>query len=411
MAKIVIDCRMWGESGVGRYIRNLVSNLQELDRKNEYYLLLLKKDYDLETDEILKRLPRRFAPRNDNGSNFHKVLADFRWYGVTEQIRLPRILKQIKPDLVHFPHFNVPILYRGKFIVTIHDLIHQHFQMRRATTHDPITYRIKSFGYKTVFQSALRRSTKVLVPSEYVKNLLVSEWKIWDKKIIVTPEGVDEKLLSLNQESRIKNQEVFKKFNIKKPYILYVGNAHPHKNVEGLIKAFLKIKNDSHPELDSGSRTNWIPGQARNDKGDLQLVLAGNEHYFWERIKAKYDKDVKDIIFTGFVSDEELVVLYKNAKAFVQPSFEEGFGIPMLEAMSLGCPVVSSNAGSLPEVGGNAAVYFDPTNLDDMVEKIREVLNNQKLAAELIKKGSLRVKDFSWKKLAEQTLKTFEEVL
>src|SRR5688500_19579844 len=110
--------------------------------------------------------------------------------------------------------------------------------MRRATTRDPLTYRMKSFGYKTVFQSALRRSSKVIVPSNYVKNLLISEWKVWDQKVVVTPEGVDGGILELSKKSQ-KSQKILEKFGIKPPYILYVGNAHPHKNVEGLIKTFL----------------------------------------------------------------------------------------------------------------------------------------------------------------------------
>ena len=130
--RIVIDARMYQESGIGRYLRNLLCNLQKIDHKNEYYIILNK-------DSIT-------AFQNDN-PNFHKVLADFKWYGVKEQIRLPGLLNQLKPDLVHFPHFNVPIFYRGKYVVTIHDLIHQHFQMGRATTHDPITYKIKKLGY------------------------------------------------------------------------------------------------------------------------------------------------------------------------------------------------------------------------------------------------------------------------
>ena len=139
---------------------------------------------------------------------------------------------------------------------------------------------------------------------------------------------------------------------------------------------------------------------------DLKLVLAGHDHYFWQRIKKEFQDP--DIIYKGYVSDEELVTLYKNAKAFVMPSFEEGFGIPILEAMALSCPVVSSNAGSLPEVGGDACLYFDPTNMSDMTNKINKIINDENLRKDLIKKGLQRYKKFSWKKLAEQTLEVYE---
>src|SRR3990172_4332771 len=125
--KIVIDGRLWGETGIGRYIRNLVTQLQKIDKTNQYYILLLKKDF--------QRL--KFT------GNFDKVLADFHWYGVSEQIKLPQLLRKLNPNLVHFPHFNVPIFYHGEFVVTIHDLIHQHFQMHWATTRGPLTYALK----------------------------------------------------------------------------------------------------------------------------------------------------------------------------------------------------------------------------------------------------------------------------
>ncbi len=350
--KIVIDARMYQESGVGRYIRNLISQLEKLDKKNDY--------------TILKQ-------------------PNIKWYGISEQIKLPKILAKLKLDLVHFPHFNVPIFYSGKFVVTIHDLIHQHFAMNRATTLNPITYKIKQLGYKKIFKHAITKSEKILVPSIFVKKQLVSEWKVSDEKIVVTPEAVDDNIIDLSK--KVQSQKILEKFNIKPPFIFYVGNAHPHKNVEGLIKAFLELK---------------------KKYGDLKLVLSGYDHYFWQRIKKEYQH--QDIIYTGYVSEEKLVALYRNAILFVMPSFEEGFGIPLLEAMACGCPVVSSNAGSLPEVGGDAAIYFDPKNIDDMVLKITQVLNSEKLRKELVEKGKERVKQFSWEKLAKQTLEVYNNL-
>lgn len=362
MSKIVIDGRMINESGIGRYIKNLITHLQTLDHKNEYLILHLKEDFQ----------------KLEYSKNFHKILANFRWYGVNEQVRLLKVLKELKPDLVHFPHFNIPFFYSGKFIVTIHDLIHQHFSMQRATTHGSVVYKLKQFGYKKVFKKALTSSAKILVPSNFVKEQLITSWNVESQKITVTYEAVDEKILNLSRK-------ILKK-DTKKPYIFYVGNAHPHKNVEGLIKVFKDLK-----------------GKYSN----LQLVLSGSDHYFWQTIKKEYQD--KDIIYTGQISDEQLTASYKNAICFVMPSFEEGFGIPILEAMACSCPVVSSNAGSLPEIGGDACLYFNPGETKDMYEKIEMVLQSDKLKKDLISKGAARVKGFSWKRLSEQTLEVYKE--
>ncbi len=371
--KIVIDGRMYSESGIGRYIRNLIGGLQKLDKNNQYFILHVLGDYNTLVYH----------------NNFNKVLADFKWYGISEQIRLPKLLSSLKPDLVHFPHFNLPLFYKSKFVVTIHDLIHQHFRMDRVTRLNPLVYRLKQLGYNKVFQNAITKSAKILVPSSYVKDLLTSDWHLDSKKIQVTEEAVDEKILTIAKVmSKEKCKKILTKFKIKPPYLFYVGNAHPHKNLEGLINAFLKVK---------------------ENRVNLTLVLSGGDHYFWQRLKR--ENKYKDINFTGFVSDEELVALYKSAELFVMPSYEEGFGIPLLEAMASSCAVVSSNAGSLREVGGDACLYFDPGDKGDMVNKIDKVLNNESLRKEMIRKGQKRVKQFSWEKLAKQTLEVYRKCI
>lgn len=369
--RIGIDARFYNESGVGRYIRNLLVHLQKIDSKNEYFIFLLEPDYA--TLKFHK--------------NFHKALANFAWYGFAEQFKFPQLLNKYKLDLAHFPHFNVPIFYTGKFVVTIHDLIHQHHSMQRVTTLNPFTFKIKQIGYRKVFKNAITKSCKIVAPSNSVRKLLEEEWNVNSGKVVVTPEAVDNKLITAAETlTKIKSKEILNKFGVKAPYIFYIGNAHPHKNIEGLIKAFLKLR-DRHTSL--------------------YLVLSGADHYFWQRVKDEFN--FKDILYTGFVTDEELVALYKNAACFVMPSFEEGFGIPVLEAFSCGCPVISSNAGSLEEVGGNAALYFNPASPDDIVDKISQVLSSKALRKDLISKGQSRVKDFSWEKLTKQTLEVYEK--
>lgn len=370
--KICIDARFYQESGIGRYLRNLISSLQILDKKNKFFILLLEEDYE----------------SFNSTSNFKKILAPFKWYGFAEQFKLPTLLNQLGLDLVHFPHFNVPIFYKGKFVVTIHDLIHQHHAMNKASTLDPFTYKIKQFGYRRVFKHAIRNSLQILVPSNFVKKGLQDEWNVGSNKITITPEAVDDKIFSIvNKMKQGGVNKILDKLHIRLPYLFYVGNAHPHKNVEGLIEVFLNLKKQHH---------------------DLKLVLSGHDHYFWQRIKIEYQN--KDIIFTGQITDQEMVAIYRNAQCFVMPSYEEGFGIPLLEAMACQCPVVSSDVGALKEVGGNAALYFNPEDLDDMAVKVKMVLKDN-LRNQLVKKGQNRVKLFSWEKLAKQTLEVYEDCI
>lgn len=377
--RIGIDARLIHEKGLGRYIKNLILELQALDSKNEYYVFLLKKDI-----EYIKL-----------NKNFKKVLADFPWYTLKEQLAFPKLLDSYNLDIFHVPHFNVPVFYKGKMVVTIHDLIHQHIDTRLSSTHNLLFYNVKRFAYKKVFRAAVTKSQKVITVSNFVKKQLENEWNISAQKIVVTYEGVDQDF-SQNVKDITKDEQqiILNRFQITPPYIFYIGNAHPHKNIEKLIQAFFKIR----PKYQY-----------------LKLVLAGDDNFFWPRIKKyasnlKDDKynSVKDIIFTGRVSDQELVALYKNAQIFATASLEEGFGLPLLEAFACVCPVVSSNKGSLEEVGGDAAVYFDPENVEDIAEKIAQVLNDNKLRQNLIEKGNKRVKDFSWKKMAKQTLEIYE---
>lgn len=371
--KIGIDARFYNESGVGRYLRNLIVNLKKLDKNNEYFVFLLSKDY----------------AQFEETSNFHKVSADYKWYGFAEQFNFPKTLNKYKLDLMHFPHFNVPIFYSGKFVVTIHDLIHQHHKMSRATTLNPVTFKIKQIGYRRVFKNAAFKSQKILVPSKIVQQLLIQEWKVSSNKIIVTHEGVDANLLEVEKNIKaVEINQVLNKFKINQPYIFYIGNAHPHKNLEGLIKSFLILLN-KHPKL--------------------LLVMSGQDHYFWQRLKKENTN--KNIIYTGFITDCELVALYKRARALIIPSFEEGFGIPLLEAFACSCPIVCSKAGALPEVGGNACLYFDPYHLNELVEKISQILVDPQIKKKLIINGKKRLELFSWNKLAKQTLEVYTQCL
>ena len=369
---IGIDARFYGPKGkgLGRYTQKLIENLEKIDSENEYMIFLRKENWN------------EYEPA---APNFNKVLSDYRWYTLAEQIFMPFKIYQQKVDLMHFPHFNVPIFYFGKFVVTIHDLILRHFPTRRASTLGPIKYWLKNLGYKIVIGLAIWRAQKIITVSHYVKDDVVKCFRVKPEKIIVTYEGTPQKIS--NFQFPISN---LNKYGMTKPYLLYVGNAYPHKNLEKLIGAFEAL--------------------ISNNK-DLELVLVGEMDYFYQRLKKyvreKFSQMANKVIFTDFVSDKELTVLYGNSAIYVFPSLCEGFGLPPLEAMAYGVPVVSSKSTCLPEILGEAAVYFDATNPQDMAEKINKVLSDEILKQKLITSGYEQIKKYSWQKMVGETLKIY----
>ncbi len=367
--KIGIDARFYGpkQKGLGRYVQKLVENLESEDVVNKYIVFLRKENWD------------EYNPKNPN---FKKVLADYRWYSFKEQFLMPWKIKREKIDLMHFPHFNVPVFYFKPFVVTIHDLILKRFPTRRASALGFFPYWLKSFAYQIVIFLALKRAKKIIAISNYTKSDILKYFRVSQEKIEVIYEGG----VIARRETGAAPESGGLPPNIPKPYLLYVGNAYPHKNLERLILAFDKLN--------------------RSCKTKLQLVLVGEIDYFYKRLQKEFAY-IQGLIFAGFVRDSELEVLYRNAALYVFPSMCEGFGLPPLEAMDCGLPVVSSNATCLPEVLGNAAVYFNPENIEEMTKKIKEVLSDAKTREKLILKGHERVKKYDWGKMARETIKIY----
>lgn len=394
--KIIIDARMYGleNAGIGRYLVNLINQIEKIDQKDKYIILLRKKYF-----ENLK-FPK----------NFQKILADYPHYSFQEQIFLPLQLVKLKPDLVHFPHFNVPLFWSGKYVVTIHDLIKHESRGIETTTRSPFTYWFKHLLYLLIVNHAVKKACRIITPSYFWKKELVKRYNLKENKIRVTYEGVDENLLG--SKSNIKPTTILAKYNIQKPFVIYTGSLYPHKNVERLVMAVKKLN-----DLFRASARNKVLEQSKrflnHDNKKLMLVIVCARNIFYERFLEKIKKlQAQDFVnLVGFVPDEDLSVIYKQAEVLVFPSFWEGFGLPGLEAMGVGLPVIAANASCLPEIYGEAALYFDPLNVEEMTEKILMVIRDKKLREDLVKKGFEQVKKYSWQKMARETIKVYQESL
>lgn len=359
MSRIVIDARELRTS-TGRYVERLLHYLQKIDNQNEY-LILLK--------------PQDMADWQPSASNFEKVACTHREFTFDEQFGLKWQLHSLKPDLVHFAMPQQPIWYRGKTVTTIHDLTTLRFD---NPTKNQLVFKLKQRVYGYVIKRAARQSAAIITPSQFVKGDVVQFTGIKPSKITVTSEAAD----TITEKPEAMPELKGKKF------IMYVGRPTPHKNLERLIGAFEEL-GARHPEL--------------------VLVLAGKKDSNYRRIEAGVQN--KNIIFTGFVSQGQLRWLYENCAAYVFPSLSEGFGLPGLEAMAHGAPVVSSSATCLPEVYGQAAYYFDPLSQPAMADAINEVLANKKLRVALIKEGRRQITKYSWQRTAEQTLAVYKQAL
>jgi len=385
--RIGIDARFYGPvgKGLGRYTQEVVDNIIRINDDLSYVVFLSPENFD------------EFAA---DGGDVKKIKVSCPWYSWSEQIVFPFYLWREKLDLIHFPHFNVPILTPGKFIVTIHDLILTHFPTIRATTRSRLVYLLKDLAYRLVIFSALHRAQRIITVSRFTRDDIISRFRIKAEKIIVTYEGVAN--LSKGRDSlfvaKLDSQEALAQYHIPHNFLLYVGNAYPHKNLEVLLRVFSRL-------------------HAR--QSELHLVLVGKIDYFYERIQAvarslnlwQSGNLNSPVIFSGYVADAQLEIFYAEARAYIFPSLYEGFGLPPLEAMAKGCPVASSDRASLPEILGEAALYFKPDDEDDMLNKIKVVLADDERRADLKQRGLAQVKKYNWWQCAYETLAVYLVVL
>lgn len=376
--RIGIDARLYTSAftGIGRYVYELIDNLLRLDEKNDYVLFFNKAGFD----EF--KNPRTHD--GVSGRGVTKVLVNAAHYSFAEQWRFLKIIHTANLDLMHFTHFNAPILYRKPSVVTIHDLTLSLYPGKKMNSW---IYRL---AYHVIIKSIVHRAKKIIAVSQNTKRDLVKILHADEEKIAVIHEGANKMFHRISDDNIVTN--FLLKIGLGRPYILYTGVWRNHKNLVNLIKSFSILKHKYH-----------FAGK---------LVITGKEDPWYPEVKQTVsDEHLEgDVRFTGLVPDEDLVLLYNGASVYVFPSFYEGFGLPALEAFACGVPVCAARSSSLPEICGKAAVFFDPHSPNDMAEKVASILTDKQKRDSLIANGYARLKEFSWERMANETLKIYTDV-
>ena len=369
--KIAIDARALGWEGIGRYTRNLLLNLAGLNNSHRYIALISKENADV-FSALQKHLPKgKVAGFQVDGS----------YYSWREQVVLPWQLMNVKADLFHFTHFNVPLLFRKPYVVTIHDCTRFNFpgQQRQGL--------FQQVAYEAVFASACARAEGIITVSKSTREEL-SRLPIKIKKgVSVIYEGVEDVFQQEVDASVMEKLRML--IGTDQKYILYVGVWMSHKNIERLIKAF---------------------AVAMRRVPDLKLVITGKPKRGYIAVsRAVHEYGLRDhVIFPGFVPDYLMPALYQRAVCLVFPSLYEGFGLPALEALASGAPVVASNVTSLPEILGSSAVFVNPENVDSIAGGIEKLLTDDALSRKLVAKGREQAKKFSWETCAQEHVRVYE---
>jgi glycosyltransferase involved in cell wall biosynthesis len=348
--------------GSGEYCFQLLLNLNKIDKKNNYIIYLPEK-------------PTKDLPKESK--NWHYKIIRPRKYWTLFGLSLEFLLRRSKPDVFFSPTHYLPI-FAPQSAISILDVSYLHFPELFKST--DLKQLVKWTRYSA------RKASKIFTISQSSKDDIIKEYGIAGYKIAVTYPGI--KTVSGNESKTLSMDELREKYKIKKDYVLFVGTLQPRKNITRLIEAFSKLKSDT------------------------ELIIVGRKGWLYEEILSapkKFNIENK-VKFLTSIKDEDLPAFYKYATCFVLPSLYEGFGLPVLEAMRYGCPVITSNVSSLPEAGGDAALYVDPKNAEDIKEKIELMINDNQLRDKLIKKGYEQVKKFGWEKTAKETLKVLENI-
>ncbi len=363
MKKIGIDARLYSQTGVGTYLKNLIYFLEKKDLKNKLiYIYLLPEDYKKLTFKNKNILKRKVYER---------------WHTIGEQIGFAVKLYQDNLDLMHFTYFSYPIFYFRKFVATVHDVTPLLFKTGKASTKNKFIYDLKHLFFRWILRCQIARASKIITPTLTVRGQLET---IYGKKISnkISPiyEGVNYQIMNSKE-----NKSLGKKFT---DFFIYVGNFYPHKNVQKLMEAFSKVKTSS------------------------KLLLIGPNDYFSARILHYINimKWTNKIVLISDSSIQDLIYFYKNAKALIHPSLSEGFGLPLIEAAYFNCPVIASDIRVFQELLDDNYLAFNPNDTDDIVEKINSFIE---------KKPKFDYKNiidkYSFEKMTDETMKIYTEVL
>ncbi|MBI4744908.1 MAG: glycosyltransferase family 4 protein [Actinobacteria bacterium] len=364
--RIGIDGRMVLDktTGIGQYTFNILKELAQIDKKNQYIIF---------SDDRLKE----FVSDKDN---FILEKTGTKVFSVSEQVVLPFLISKNKIDVFHTPSFAAPVFLPCSSIMTIHDLIHLNFP-------DLFSRKVRIY-YEEVVKRAALRMKKIIAVSESSKKDIIKWLNLDPDKIVVIYNGVSRIYHPTEDENTLNS--VKNKFGISKRFILFVGNRKPHKNILRLIEAFKILKNKVDCSL---------------------LIITDNDSRFTEPEEKVLELDLSnDVIISGPVENEELPLLYSAADVFILPSLCEGFGLPALEAMSCGTPVVASETSSLPEVIGSAGILIDPYDVNSIADALEKILEDDVLRKEMIKRGYSQAAKFNWRDTAGKTLEVYENV-
>ncbi len=356
--KVAIDIQttLGKPTGFGFYVSNLVEALKK------------RTDKDLELELISPNYDRDFSTPQR-----------FYW----DQFTYPKIARAKKVDILHQPCFSAPLSFNKPVVVTIHDIISLLFP-------ETIPFASRMF-YSKWMPFSYRKASKIITISQSTKRDIVRVLGIPESKITVIPLGFDKKMEE--RQSKNKIEEVKKKYHLPQNYLLHIGTLEPRKNLDFLIDVFAEVIQ-------------------KDDKNDLHLVITGKKGWYYEGLfeKVKNLSLEKRVIFTGYIDEEDKAAIYQGARIFTFPSIYEGFGLPPLEAMAAGIPVISSNTSSMPEVIGDAGILISPYDKSAWVKAICDVDSSEKLRSEMIRKNLDQVKKFSWDKTAEKTIEIYTKV-